>query len=307
MQNVDFGGIYPMLVPFYDSDDRVDPNLMRREVELAVASGCHGLGVMGLGTEVNKLSTTERRETLSVVAEALNGRLPLSVTIGENTARGQIEFGRYAAELGAAWLILQPPSVSDVAEIELLRFFGAVADAVPLPIAVQNAAIYLGIQLTTDGLASLNRQHPNICLLKTEDPPEVTARVMDATNGVFRLFVGRGGLDMVDQLRAGAVGIIPGMETVDRTPRIFDHYQAGREAEAVSLYGEILPTLVFLEKSINHFVTGSREILAQRLKLAGPVHHRLARELTPFSRETVTRCAQSLGIMPEGRTRTGGA
>ena len=112
---------------------------------------------------------------------------------------------------------------------------------------------------------------------------------------------------MVDQLRAGAVGIIPGMETVDRTPKIFDHYQAGRDADAVALYGEILPTLVFLEKSINHFVTCSREILAQRLKLAGPVQHRLARELTPFSRGTITRCAQALGVMPERTSGTGGS
>jgi 2-keto-3-deoxy-L-arabinonate dehydratase len=294
--NVDFAGIYPMLVPFYLPGDHVDPAMLRRQVELAVACGCHGLGVMGLGTEVNKLSTTERRETLAVVAESLAGRLPLSVTIGENTARGQIEFGRYAAELGASWLILQPPPASDVAEIELLRFFGAIADAVPLPIAVQNAAVYLGIQLSATGLASLNRQHPNVCLLKTEDPPETTARLMDATQGVFRLFVGRGGLDMVDQLRAGAVGIIPGMETVDRTPRIYDHFQAGREADAVSLYNEILPTLVFLEKSINHFVTCSREILAQRLE-TGPVQHRLARELSSFSHETIARCARSLGAM----------
>ncbi len=296
MLKSDFAGIYPMLVPFYLDDDRVDPDMLRRQVEIAVACGCHGLGVMGLGTEVNKLSTAERRDVLAIVAESLAGRLPLSVTIGENTVRGQIEFGRFAAELGADWLILQPPPASDVAEIELLRFFGAVADAVPLPIAVQNAAVYLGIQLTTSGLNALHRQHPNVCLLKTEDPPETTARLIEATSGEFRVFVGRGGLDLVDQLRAGAVGIIPGMETVDRTPRIYDHFQAGRESAAVALYDEILPTLVFLERSINHFVTCSREILAQRLDV-GPVRHRLAREISPFGRDTIGRCSRSLGAM----------
>jgi 4-hydroxy-tetrahydrodipicolinate synthase len=296
----DFSGVYPMLLAFYTRDERVDADLLRRQVDLAVECGCHGLGVLGLGTEVNKLSTAERRETLEIVAKQLAGRLPLSVTIGENTARGQIEFARHAAELGAAWLILQPPPVADVAEIDLLRFFGQVADAVSLPIAVQNAAVYLGIQLTTAGLASLHRQHPNVCLLKTEDPPETTARLIEETNGTFRVFVGRGGMNLIDELRAGAVGIIPGVETMDRTPRIYDEFVAGREAAAEEAYREILPTLVFLERSINHFVTGSREVMARRLGLA-EVFHRLPKELTPFARETIARCADSLGpFAPNG-------
>lgn len=292
----DFSGVYPMLLPFYTADDRLDLTMFKEQVELAVRCGCHGVAVMGLGTEVNKLSPGERREAVAAVAEALARRLPLSVTVGENTVRGQIEFGRFAAELGASWLILQPPPVSDVAEIELLRFFGAVADAVPLPIAVQNAAVYLGVQLSPAGLAALHRQHPNVCLLKTEDDPESTARQIDATGGAFRLFVGRGGLDMIDELRAGAAGIIPGMETVDRTARIYDCFGAGRESEAAALYGEILPTLVYLEKSINHFVTCSREMLAARLELAAG-HHRLARDVGPLGRETIERCARSLGSL----------
>src|SRR4051812_47244115 len=112
----EFAGVYPMLLSFYTVDDRLDLAMFRRQVELAVSHGCHGVGVMGLGTEVNKLSTAERREAVATVAESLAGRLPLSVTIGENTVQGQIEFGRFAADLGAAWLILQPPPAHDVAE-----------------------------------------------------------------------------------------------------------------------------------------------------------------------------------------------
>lgn len=290
----DFAGVYPMLIPFYSSDDRVDHALWRPQIEAAIRHGCHGIGVMGLGTEVNKLSADERRAVVGAVAETLDGRLPLSVTIGENTVRGQVDFGKFAIDQGAAWLILQPPPVVDVAEIELLRFFGKVADALPVPIAVQNAAIYLGIQLSAEGLISLHRQHPNISLLKTEDPPDATARLIDATGGAFRVFVGRGGLDMIDELRAGAVGIIPGVETLDRTARVFDHFRAGRVADAEAVYHEALPTLVFVERSINHFVTASREILAQRWARA-PVRHRMGKDLDGFAREMVARCAAALG------------
>ena len=290
----DFSGVYPMLIPFYTDDDRVDHALWPVQVDVAVQHGCHGIGVMGLGTEVNKLSGAERHEVVAAVAESLAGRLPLSVTIGENTVRGQIEFGQFAASCGASWLILQPPPVVDVAEIELLRFFGKVADAIPLPIALQNAAIYLGVQLSADGLTSLHRQHPNICLLKTEDPPDVTARLIEETSGGFRIFVGRGGLDMIDEMRAGAVGIIPGVETLDRTPLIFDDFLAGRQQDAEAAYAEILPTLVYLERSINHFVVTSREVLARRIGIM-PVRHRLGKNLDGFSRDMIARCADLLG------------
>ena len=293
----DFSGVYPMLIPFYTADDRVDHAMWRPQVDAAVRHGCHGIGVMGLGTEVNKLSGDERRRVVAAVSESLAGRLPLSVTIGENTARGQVEFAQFAASCGASWLILQPPPASDVSEIELLRFFGKVADAVSLPIALQNAAIYLGIQLSAAGLVSLHRQHPNICLLKTEDPPDVTARWIEETGGVFRFFVGRGGLDMVDELRAGAAGIIPGMETIDRTPRIYEDFRAGRDEDAEATYGEILPTLVYIERSINHFVVASREILARRLGVS-PVRHRLGKDLGAFGSEMIGRCAEALGPLP---------
>lgn len=292
----DFSGVYPMLIPFYTADDRVDHAMWRTQVDAAIRHGCHGVGVMGLGTEVNKLSGSERREVVAAVSEALAGRLPLSVTVGENTAAGQVEFSLFAASCGASWLILQPPPVVDVSEIELLRFFGKTADAVDLPIALQNAAVYLGVQISAAGLASLHKQHPNICLLKTEDPPDVTARLIEETEGLFRVFVGRGGLDMIDELRAGAVGIIPGVETLDRTPRIFDEFRAGRERDAEAAYGEILPTLVYLERSINHFVVASRELLARRLAMVPP-RHRLGKDLGGFGREMIARCAESLGLL----------
>lgn len=295
----DFSGVYPMLLPFYTAEDRVDRSLWRPQIEAAIRHGCHGIGVMGLATEVNKLSPAERREVVADVAETLGGRLPLSVTIGENTAREQISFGKFAADLGASWLILQPPPVSDVAEIELLRFFGKVADAVPLPIAVQNAAMYLGVQLTPAGLVSLNRQHSNICMLKTEDPPDVTAPLIEQTGGAFRLFVGRGGMDMIEGLAAGAAGIIPGVETLDRIPKIYEAVRSGQAAEAERLYSEILPTLVFAERSINHFITVSREITGKRLGVSA-IHHRLAKDLGSFGLQMALRFAADLGPLETG-------
>src|ERR1700675_851658 len=103
-----FHGIYPMLLAFFDGNDRLSRKAMRRQVDAMVASGVHGIAALGLATECNKLSTAEKRQLLDWVAEDLNGRLPLSVTISETSVGGQVEFVAAAAAVGAGWVVLQP-------------------------------------------------------------------------------------------------------------------------------------------------------------------------------------------------------
>jgi 4-hydroxy-tetrahydrodipicolinate synthase len=287
-----FRGVYPVLYAYF-AEAGIDRDAMAREVEAVVRAGAHGIAVLGLATEVNKLSLVERHEVLETVATALDGRLPLAVTVAESTVEGQIDFVRAAERCGAAWIILQPPPVKDVSEAELIRFFGAVADKAAIPVAIQNAPQYLGVGLSNQGLAQLHRQHPNVRLVKVEDPPRQVAALVDATAGALDVFVGRAGIEQPDALRAGAVGVIPAPEACDRLARSFDLLEqdpAGSEAA----YREALPVLAFLESSLNHLVTAGKEILARRLDL-GPVKHRLPAELSPAVKAAIARHAANLG------------
>ena len=292
-----FAGMYPMLSVFFAADGTIDERALRREVEAAIASGVQGVAVMGLASEINKLSEAERRRVVEVVAEAVGGRCPLSVTVGENTPAGQIAFARAAVAAGARWLVLQPPPARDVSEASLVRFFGQVADALPVPLGIQNATQYLGIGLSDQGLAALHRQHPNVAIVKVEDEPLAVARLIEATGGALDVFLGRGGLGFIDCWRAGAVGFIPGFECCDHLARAYGALIAGREAEAEAAYAAIEPAVVFLERSINHFVTYAKEIAARRLCL-GPVHHRLGTDIPPFGHAIIARAAARLGPFP---------
>ena len=56
-----FSGIYPMQYAFFARDGGLDRAAMRRQVQGCIGGGAHGVAVLGLGTEVNKLSEAERR------------------------------------------------------------------------------------------------------------------------------------------------------------------------------------------------------------------------------------------------------
>ena len=269
-------GIYPVLYAFFDERGGLDRSAMRRQVEACVAAGVHGVTVLGLGTEVNKLDARERRLLLDWTAEDLGGRLPLAVTVSEANVAGQVAFVRAAAASGADWAILQPPPVRGMPESEYLHFFGAVADAAAIPLAIQNAPEYIGIGLSNRGLRALHRNHPNVIGVKAECAALDVARLVEDTEGVFRVFNGRGGLELTDNLRAGCVGMIPGVESADVQARIFDLMSGGGPEDAESAdaaYRELLPLLVFLMQSLDTLLCYGKRLAARRLGL-GAVHDR---------------------------------
>ena len=174
-------GIYPTLYAFFDEGGGLDRGAMRRQVDSCVRSGVHGIGALGLGTEVNKLDLSERRQLLDWVAEDLGGRLPLAVTVSEPNVAGQVAFLRAAAAVGADWAILQPPPVRGMPEAEYIRFFGAVADGSELPIAIQNAPQYIGICFGIAARAAGMRLRRIILVLRS--PSRRTIRTSTSLSG----------------------------------------------------------------------------------------------------------------------------
>ena len=154
-------------------------------------------------------------------------------------------------------------------------------DSTSLPVAIQNAPEYLGVGLSVKGLMDLQQRHPNFTLLKGEGPAGTMAEVIRSMQGKLSVFNGRGGLELTDNLRAGCVGMVPAPECVDRQIRIFELMAEGgseAESEAERLYQEILPVIVFVMQSIEHFLCYGKRILAARLGL--DVHDRLP-SMTP--------------------------
>ena len=297
MKTATIRGIYPVLYAFFDEHGGLDRSAMRRQVDFCVEAGVHGVAVLGLGTEVNKLDPRERRLLLDWAAEDLGGRLPLAVTVSEANVAGQVAFVRAAAEAGADWAILQPPPVRNMPETEYIRFFGAVAEGSELPLAVQNAPQYIGIGLSNQGLATLHRNHPNVVAVKAECAALEVARLVEETQGAFRILNGRGGLELTDNLRAGCAGMIPGFESADVQARIFDLMSSGRPADAESAdaaYRELLPLLVFLMQSLDTLLCYGKRLAARRLGL-GSVHDRSpALRPAPLGIENLERHAARL-------------
>jgi 4-hydroxy-tetrahydrodipicolinate synthase len=297
-----FRGVYPMLYAFFDACGGLDREAMRAQVEYCVASGAHGIAALGLGTEVKKLEAAERRLVMEWAAEDLRGRLPLAITVFGATPEEQIAFVRAAAVRGADWVILQPPQTGEpIGEDQLIDFFGAIADASPLPVAIQNAPQYIGVGLSSAGLDRLSRDHPNVRLLKAEGSAVETQALIELTRGRMAVFQGRGGMEFIDVMRAGCVGMIPSVESCHVQARIFELMRTGRvedEAEAERLYAELAPLIMFLMQSVDQFLCYGKRLTAGRLGIA-EVHDRAPAQIpTPFGLACLARHAKVLQRLP---------
>jgi dihydrodipicolinate synthase/N-acetylneuraminate lyase len=290
-----FFGIYPILYAFFDALGRLDRAAMRRQVEGCLAQGAHGIAVLGLATEMGKLTEREKRDVIDWLAADVGGRVPIAITISGGAVAEQVALARHAQGAGASWVILQPPPVRGLPEAEYIRFFGAVMERIELPVAIQNAPDYIGIGLSPAGLATLARAHPNFTLLKGEGPATTIRRVIEETEGKLAVFNGRGGLELPDNLRAGCVGLIPAPECFDVQVRVYEAMRAGNEDEAERLYREILPLIVFLMQSVETFLCYGKRLTARRLGL-GPVHDRTpALPPTEFGLACLERLSARLG------------
>jgi 4-hydroxy-tetrahydrodipicolinate synthase len=298
-----FRGVYPMLYAFFERGGGLDRGAMRAQVEHCLAEGAHGIAALGLGTEVAKLTPEERLTIVRWVAADLAGRRPLAITVFGATPAEQTAFVRAAADLGADWVILQPPppdrerSGAPITEDALVDFFGRVADAAPLPVAIQNAPQYIGVGLTSAGLDRLSRRHPNVSLLKAEGSAVDTRALLELTAGRMAVFQGRGGMEFTDVMRAGCAGMIPSVESCRLQVRLFELMTSGRaedEAAAERLYAELAPLITFLMQSVGQFLCYGKRLTARRIGL-GEVHDRApAQAPTDFGLACLARHARVL-------------
>ena len=297
-RNTNFHGVYPILYSFFDEQGQLDREAMRRQVEGCIAGGAHGIAVMGLATEVGKLDVNERRRVIEWVGEDINGRIPYVVTVGEGSVSGQIAFVKAAQAVGADWVILQPPAIGGVPEAEYVRFLGDVASQSELPIAIQNAPGLMATSLSNKALKELNRQHPNVCLLKGEGPATYLKQLMEDTDGAFDIFGGMAGIQLPDSLRAGCVGMIPAADIFDPQVKIYELMRQGTPeaiAEAERLHRELLPLLVFMMSSVENFIAYGKHLMAKRLGLKNGKARQPSVPVTEFGLQIMSHWAAHLG------------
>lgn len=269
---VSLRGVLPMLATPFDPDGRVHADGLTRLVDHVLNSGADGLAAFGLASETYALSDSERRELAEAILARVAGRRPVLITVTTESTALAVDFARHAQRSGATALMLAPPRVTRAGPAALARHYGAVAAAVDVPIMVQDAPGYIGVGLGAGLIARIVRAHPNVRYVKIETLPaapaiaELRAEMGDAVT----IFSGNGGLYLMNTLRGGAVGTIPGCDIPEPFVAIYRAHAAGDATGAEALFRRILPLLVYQNQSLDLYIACTKAVLAHRGLIAHP-------------------------------------
>ncbi len=170
-------GVLPILVTPFDDEGRLDEESLRNLVEFFIARGCHGLTVLGIAGEVHKLSDAERQRLVEVVVDQARGRVPVVVGTGHSGFEVAAELSRAAEAAGADALLVMPPYVIRPDPDGIYEYYKTIAEAVNIPIVVQDEPTTTGVNLPAALIARLG-EIPGVAYAKVEaqpTPPKFTA------------------------------------------------------------------------------------------------------------------------------------
>lgn len=203
------GVIAPMMTPL-TREREIDPGGVERLVEFLIGGGVHALFALGSSGEFVSLPWSKQRRMLQLTVEATRGRIPVCAGISSNCLDEIIERGIDAAECGADYAVALPPFYFRVSQPELISFFTAIADRIPIPLVLYNMPFRTNNNIepaTVEALA----EHPRIIGIKDTVPD--MARTLDVLGRVagrddFSYFHGNELLALPAVLY-GARGMVP--------------------------------------------------------------------------------------------------
>lgn len=252
--------------PFTD-DDRIDATALARAVDWSFAVGVDGLGT-GMVSETLKLTADERVELPRLLVEATRGRGPVFAAVGAEGTKQAVGFAVAAERVGCDAVMAVPPLTARLGVEQTADYFRAIADAISLPVIVQDASGYVGQAIPTGVYVKLlDRYGPDKILFKPEaapNGPNISA-LRDATGGAARIFEGSGGVFLIDSFRRGVAGTMPGMELLDGNVAVWRALKRGDEDAAYRAYFPVSAIVSLqLQAGLDGFLAVEKYLMVKR-------------------------------------------
>lgn len=275
----DWKGVFPAACTQFHPDQSLDLPATMDHLDAMLASGVHGMVMLGTVGENCSLSYEEKLEVLRAAVTHIAGRVPVLTGVAETTTALACRFAQDAEQAGVDGLMVLPAMVYKSDERETLEHFRQVAAATALPIMIYNNPVSYGVDIlpaTFKKLAGID----NIVAIKesSEDPRRIT----DLRNEVgdrFTLFCGVDDL-FLESYVLGAEGWISGLVNAfpAENAMIWGLCEAGRLEEARKIYQwytpllhlDTMPKLVqYIKLASQECGFGSELCRAPRLNLEG--------------------------------------
>lgn len=201
------------------------------------------LGVLG---ETGKVTESERETIIRTVIDAADNRIPICVGTSHSSTDVCIYYSKQAQALGAKGVMIAPPKLSRSNDAALRRHYLAVANALDIPIVIQDHPESSGVTMSVDFIAAIAQESAQCRFLKLEDVPSPSkvSAVLKANPDV-QVFGGLGGMMFLEELRHGAIGTMTGFAFPEILVEIYQKYTSGDIEGATGVFYKYCPLIRF--------------------------------------------------------------
>ena len=240
-------GVYNITPTPFADDGSLDIDSLKRLTVFTRDKGVHGMTILGVLGEADKLTEGERDRVIATTVEAAGSGFPICVGTTHAGTDGCIAYSRRAQELGARAVMVAPPKLARANDAALERHYLAVAEAIDIPVVVQDFPPSVGgILMSVEVIARIGAASPRCRYLKLEDEPSpMKVSQVRAANPDIRVLGGLGGMMFLEELRHGAHGTMTGFGFPEILVDIYTRYTAGDIDGATGVFYKYLPLIRF--------------------------------------------------------------
>ncbi len=162
-----------------------------------------------------------------------------------------VALAREAQAAGAHSVMLAPPPLARPTDAALRRHYLAVAEAIDLPVVVQDHPASSGVQMTSDFLLALAAEAPRCRVIKLEEEPTPpkAGRLVSGSPDVIVLG-GLGGEMLLEELRRGSHGTMTGFGFPEVLVAVVRRWFAGDRDGAAAVFDRFATLIRFENQAL---------------------------------------------------------
>lgn len=290
-----FKGIFTIMPTPFADDGAVDVTSLRTLTEFQIKSGVHGLTILGILGEYQKLTEQERDLVTCTIVEQVAGRVPVVVGTSATGTDLAIHYSKMARAAGAAGIMVAPPT--NLKNLDaVLEYYRRVGRAVDLPLVVQDEPVSTGVLMPPAFLARVLGEVQSACGIKLEEPPTPAkaSKLLELAPDAA-IFGGLGGVYFLEEMNRGCVGTMTGFAFPEILVGIYDRFTSGDRAGAQELFYHYNPIIRF-EGQQGIGLAIRKEIYRRRGLIKSATLRHPAMQLDRASAEELTAVLAAVGL-----------